>query len=162
MHASATIRIIFSAPDDRIEAAADYLDKIQRGEYFFDDETGNLVLMIEEDLEISNKERVIAFVDRLYKRLRGGVDIHAIGMFNSISSSMHQMFECQYNKNYFRYRDAKWSSDYVLDEDLSYEEFEEENYTDMDEDEYDEYIHRAHKGIRNDDDDVYGEWDYID
>lgn len=162
MHASTTCKIVFSATSDRLEAAMDYLDKIQRGDYSMDDEDENLILTIEEDLDLTGKEDVIAFIDRLYKKLKKKVDIHAIGVFNSLSSDAHQKFECQCNKNYFRYRDTEWSTDYVLDEDISYEEFEEENYIDIDEDEYEERILRAHEGIRDEGSDVYGDWDYID
>ena len=162
MHASTTCRIILSAPMDKLEAAMDYLDRIQRCDYSIDDETENLILTIEEDLEIANKEDVIAFIDRLYKKFKKKVDIHAIGVFNAIGSDAHQKFECQYNKNYFRYRETEWSTDYALDEELSYEEFEEENYVDMDEDEYGERLLRAHEGIGDDSGDIYGDWDYID
>lgn len=161
MHAATTCRVIFSGSNEQLEKVMDYLDRIQRGEYFLDDETENLILMIEEDLELSNKEDIIAFVDRLYKRFKKRTNIHAIGTFNAISSNMSQKFECQYNSNFFRYRETDWSH-FEVDEDLSYEEFEEENYVDIDEDEYDEYMHRAHEGIRNDEDDLYGDWDYID
>jgi hypothetical protein len=162
MHASATCKIVFSASMDSLEAAMDYLDRIQRGDYSIDDETENLVLIIEEDLYLSNKEDIIAFIDRLYKKFKKKIDIHAIGTLTAIGSDAHQRFECQCNKNFFRYRETEWSADYVLDEDLSYEEFEEENYVDIDEDEYEEKILRAHEGIGDDSDDIYGDWDYID
>lgn len=161
MHAAATCRIIFSAPMEKLEKIMDYLEKIQRGEYFLDDETENLELIIEEDIELSNKEDVIAFIDRLYKRFKKKANIHAIGAFNAISSELSQKFECQCNSNFFRYRETDWSH-FEVDEDLSYEEYEEENYMDVDEDEYDEYMHRAHEGITDDSDDIYGDWDYVD
>ena len=161
MHASATIKIVFSASSDKLDKVVEYLEKMQRGEYFFDDETESLELTLEEDLELFGKEEIIAFIDRLYKRFKKKVDIHAIGTLNAISSDAHQNFECQCNKNFFRYRNTEWS-DLEVNEDLSYEEFEEETYADIDEDEYDEYVHRAHEGIKDNDSDIYGDWDYID
>lgn len=161
MRATATCRIIFSGAMEKLEKVMDYLEKIQRGEYFLDDETETLELMIEEDLELSNKEEIIAFVDRLYKRFKKKVNVHAIGTLNAINSGLSQKFECQYTSNFFRYRETDWSH-FEVDENLSYEEYEEENYMDIDEDEYDEYMHRAHDGIQNDEDDVFGDWDYID
>lgn len=161
MHASATCRIVFSASMENLEKVMDYLEKIQRGEYFVDDETENLELMIEEDLDLSNKEAIIAFIDRLYKRFKKKVNIHAIGTFEAIGSELSQKFECQYNSNFFRYRETEWSH-FEVDENLSYEEFEEENYIDIDEDEYEEYMQRAHQGVEDDSGCIYGDWDYID
>jgi hypothetical protein len=80
---------------------------------------------------------------------------------NALGSDSKKKFECQCNKNFFRYRDTEWS-DFEIDEDLSYEEFEEENYVDVDEDEYEEYVHRAHEGIKGDNGNIYGDWDYVD
>lgn len=162
MHASTTCKIVFSATSERLEAAGDYLEKLQRGEYFMDEDNESLVLMLEEDLEITNKDDVIDFIEKLYKKLKKKVDIHALGTFNAIGTNKTQRFECQYNKNFFRYRETDWMTDFEIDEDLSYEEFEEENYVDVDEDEYDEYVHRAHDGISNDGKIAYGDWDYID
>jgi hypothetical protein len=145
-----------------LEAATDYLDKLQCGEYFMDDDNESLVLMIEEDLDMSTKEDVLRFVEKLYKGLKKKISIHALGTFNAIGTDSTQKFECQINKNFFRYRETDWHKDLVVDEDLSYEEFEEENYVDVDEDEYEEYVHRAHEGIADDDDDLFGDWEYID
>jgi hypothetical protein len=161
MHASTNCKIVFSATSERLEAAVDHLDRMQRGDYYFDDETNNLVLTIEEDFDLTNKEEIIKFIERLYKRFNKKIDIHAIGTLTAIGSEAHQKFECQCNKNFFRYRETEWS-DFEIDEDLSYEEFEEENYIDIDEDEYEEYVHRAHEGIKNNGSDIYGDWDYID
>lgn len=161
MHSTTSCKIVLSASSEKLEAAVDYFDRIQRGEYFFDEETDNLIVVFEEDMELSGKEEMITFIDRLYKRFKKKIDIHAIGTFNAIGSDLSQRFECQCNKNFFRYRDTEWS-DFEIDEDISYEEFEEENYVDIDEDEYEEYVHRAHEGIRNSDSDIYGDWDYID
>jgi hypothetical protein len=162
MHATTTCRIVFSAPIDSLEAAMDYLEKIQRGEYFIDDDNESLVLMIEEDLDLNGKDDIIRFVELLYKKMKKKVSVHALGTFNAIGSNATQKFECQYNKNYFRYRETEWRTDIVVDEELSYEEFEEENYIDVDEDEYEEYVHRAHEGIGIDTNSSFGDWDYID
>ena len=162
MHATTTCRIVFTAPLDQLEATMDYLEKTQRGEYFLDDDNESLILMIEEDLDLSGKEDIINMIEKMYKRLKKKVAIHALGTFNAIGSDATQKFECQYNKNYFRYRETEWGNNFVVDEELSYEEFEEENYVDVDEDEYEEYVHRAHEGIRSDSGDSFGDWDYID
>jgi hypothetical protein len=161
MHASTTCKIIFSASEERLEKVADYLEKIQRGEYFFDEETENLICSIEEDFELTNKEEIISFIERLYRAFKKKVDIHVIGVMNAIGSDSSMKFECQYNSNYFRYRETDWS-DYEIDTDLSVEEFEEENYIDVDDDEYEEYVHRAHDGFGHGDDEIYGDWEYLD
>ena len=161
MHASTICQIVFSATNDKLEATANYLEKMQRGEYFMDEEGESLVLYIEEDLDLTGKEDILNFIEKLYKKLQKMVDIHALGTFNSLDSDAHQSFECQYNKNFFRYRETDWQSDLAISENLSYEEFEEEGYVDMDEDEYEESLHRIHEGIENEGD-VYGDWEYID
>lgn len=162
MHASTTCKIVLSGTSERLEAAADYLEKLQRGEYFMDDEDEKLILAFEEDMDLSGKEDVLALIEQLYKKLKKKIDIHAIGTFIAVGSDLQQKFECQCNKNCFRYRESEWSNDFEIDEDLSYEEFEEENNIDIDEDEYEEYVHRAHSGISNDGGSTYGDWEYID
>lgn len=162
MHASTTCQIVFTASAEKLEATMDYLEKLQRGEYFMDEDSESLVLVIEEDLYLTCKDEIIRFVEKLYKKLKKSVSVHALGAFNAIGSDMVQKFECQCNKNYFRYRETEWCNDLNVDEDLSYEEFEEENSIDMDEDEYEEYVHRAHEGIRDNNKDSFGDWDYID
>jgi hypothetical protein len=162
MHASTTCQIVFTASSDKLEMAMDYLEKLQRGEYFMDEDNESLVLVIEEDLYLTCKEDIIRFVEKLYRKLKTNVAIHALGTFNAMDYDSHREFECQYNKNCFRYRETEWGSDLKVDEDLSYEEFEEESNIDMDEDEYEEYVHRAHEGIKDNNKDSFGDWEYID
>lgn len=163
MHATTNCRIIFSGQLTKLEDVMDYLERTQRGEYYLDDDTENLVLNIEEDIAVSDKDTVIALIDKLYKRFKRAVNIHASGTFNAIESDSTQRFECQYTKNFFRYRESEWSDiNDNIDATLSYEEFEEEYCVDVDEDEYEESRHRAHDGIRQHSDNIWGDWDYID
>jgi hypothetical protein len=162
MHASTTCKILLSGTSDKLELAADYLEKMQRGEYFMDEDNESLVLRFEEDLDMASKDDVVDFIEMLYKKFKKKIDIHALGTFNAIGSDAQQKFECQCNKNFFRYRETEWGTDFDIDEDLSYEEFEEENGIDVDEDEYEEYVHRAHDGIVSNSGNSFGDWEYLD
>ena len=161
MHATTTCKFIFRGSSERLESAADFFEKQQRGEYFFDEED-NLVLVIEEDLEMCDKEAVISFIEKLYKRFKKKIDIHALGTLYSVTTDAQQRFECQCTKHHFRYRETEWSNNLDVSEGLSYEEYEEGSHMDIDEDEYDEYVHRAHDGISNNSGNTFGDWDYLD
>ena len=161
MHATTTCRIAFFAESDKLESVIDYLDRLQRGEYFFDEDAESVQLIIEEDFELACKDDIVDFIEKLYRGLRKRVSIHAVGTLNAIESDVSQNFECQCNENMFRYRSTDWSN-CEIDTRLSYEEYEEENNIDIDEDEYGEHLLRAHEGIRDNSGEMYGDWEYVD
>lgn len=162
MHVSTTGKVVFTAKNKQLEDASDYLEGLQYGDLFFDEEDDSLVLTLEDNMDLNGKDAIVEFVSMLYKEFKQKINVHMIGSMNAIDANGCQKFECQCNKNYLRYRETDWDDELCVDEDLSYEEFEEENYIDVDEDEYDEYMHRAHEGISNDGKDVYGDWEYIE
>jgi hypothetical protein len=162
MHVSTTGRVVFTAKNSILEEVADYLENAQCGESFFDDEEDSLILTLEDNLDLDGKDSIVRFVSDIYNEFKNKLNIHMIGTMNAIDGNGRQKFECQCNKNYLRYRETEWDDALEVDEDLSYEEFEEENYVDIDEDEYDEYIHRAHDGIKDNDYHIYGNWEYVE
>ena len=160
MHVTTTGRVVFTSKSGDLEFAAEYLEQDPRGEVFFDDD-GTLILMLEDDADLDGKDRIVEFLAQIYNDLDQEIDLHMIGVMTAVDSDCSQSFEAQCNRNHLRYREA--DVDYAMDinEGLSYEEFEEENNLDIDQDEYDEYVHRAHEKMRDDDREMYGDWEYF-
>ena len=162
MHRTINGKVLFIANDAILEKIADYCENKQFGDIFVDDESGNLILTLEEDWMHGGKEVVMHFVEKLYKKFPNA-QMHMVGVISDMEAERSKNFECQNKGDSIRYRETDWSYEALFDEDMSFEEFEEENYVDVDEDEYEEYVHRAKEGIRSDEDDnPYGEWEYLD
>jgi hypothetical protein len=152
---------MFTADEKTLDKIADYCDKKQFGDVFLDDESDDLILTLEEGWSHGGKERVMNFVSQFHKRFPAA-QIYMIGTINDEEADRVKSYECQSKGDYVRYRETEWLYDSLFDEDMSCEEFEEENYVDVDEDEYEEYVHRAKEGIRADDGEMYGDWEYLD
>ena len=162
MHRTINGKVLFAGDYSLLDKIADYCDDKQFGEIFMDDESENLILTLEEDVMRGDKEVAMNFVSKLYKRFPNAA-IYMIGVIHDTASDKNKNFECQGKNDYVRYRETEWSYEALFDEDMSCEEFEEENYIDVDEDEYEEYVHRAKDGIRSEEDgNSYGDWEYLD
>lgn len=162
MHRTINGKVLFAGDDFLLDKIADYCDEKQFGDVFVDDESNNLILKLEEDWMRGDKEVVMSFVSRLYKKFPD-VHIYMMGVIHDTAADKNKNFECQGKNDYVRYRETEWSYEALFNEDMSCEEFEEENYMDVDEDEYEEYVHRARDGILSEEDEnPYGDWEYLD
>ena len=159
MHTITTGKVIFTAKETVLNRIADYCEREQFGDLFFEDDGENLTLTLDDNWSEDDKDGVIEFMRLLNKKFPKA-KITMIGTISTLESDESKQFECRCSKDYIKYRETDWTFGQEPDEDLSYEEFEEETNIDLDEEEYQEYVHRAKEGIETTH--RFGEWEYFD
>ena len=147
-------KVVFSSDIDTLEDVVDFVE--QYGEVFLDDNSETLTLTLEEEWEQNWQDRAIDLINEF----NDNITVDKITLLYSVcdhDSGRVKQFECQWKKEYMRYRDTDWDYDGVVDDDISYDEFEEEGHIDMTEEDFEEYVHK--KGNNNR---IYCDWEYLD
>ena len=118
-------KAIFYADIDTLETISDYMEQL--GEFYLDEAAESLTLTLEEEWTEDWKQRAIDLIEEFNQNIT--VDkISLIYTIQDHDSERVKSFECQWKEEFLRCRDTDWDYDGVVDDDISYDEFEEEGH----------------------------------
>ena len=148
-------KAIFYSDIDTLESISDYIEQL--GEFHLDESTETLTLTLEEEWEGDWKQRSIDLIEEFNQN----ISVEKISLIYTIrdhDSERVKNFECQWKEEFLRCRDTDWDYDGVVDDDISYDEFEEEGHTDVSEEDFEEYVHKKGKKKHS----VFNDWEYLE
>lgn len=152
MHIASNSKLIFCNISDIVDDVIDYCE--QYGEFDFDEDSEVLTLILEEEWVQNWEETYVDFIKDIHSDLPTANIMLTACLFDHDSERMKH-FECQYKNDYIRWRDTDWSFEGVIDNDLTYDEFEEEGHMEVAEEDFEEYKHK-HSFLD------YSDWNYVD
>lgn len=153
MNTTTTGKIVFWDDLDVLDDLADYCE--QYGEIDLDDSNKILTISLEENWDQDWIETGIDLVKELHDYAPSSKILLSYSVYDHDSERI-KSFECQYKNEVIRYRDTDWYYDSCVDDDITYDEFEEEGHTEVDEEYFESYIHKKNKP------DGYSDWECVD
>lgn len=137
--------ILIKSENYSIEELASICEDYGLGEIdFADEDTVAYKINSEENYDISSAEDVSQWIQPLIENFE---DIHWIfcGTFLNQEQNEYLDMEIEYKKGSMRVRETDWYVEEVIDDDMTYEEYEEEGYHNISEEDFDNYSHKKNK-----------------
>ena len=104
------------------------------------------IATMETNYDIDSVESLIELLAPLIEVEDVDVLIKATFTKEELHESMDVEVKCKDDDK--QYRETQWYVQEIIDSDLTFEEYEEEGYNDMTEEEFDIYSHNAKSGVR--------------
>lgn len=111
---------------------------------FIDSDDSVYVIEIEDDYDIGSVQDLFNILLPLSENLTGST-FNVKGTLFSQEDNEYCDFEMEISEDIARYRETDWYVDDVIDDDLTYEEYEEEGYNNIDEEDFQTYSHKKNK-----------------
>ena len=153
MNITTTGKILFWDESDILDDLVDYCE--QYGETDLDDSNNILTVLLEENWDQDWQETGIELVKELHEYVPSS-KISLVYSVHDHDSERVKSFECQYKNEMIRYRDTDWVYEGYVDDDITYDEFEEEGHVEVAEECFDDYVRQKTKS------DSYSDWECVD